>query len=228
MWLCFSGPQRHLTVGDDRARRYAPGLSPIIAFPDRYRPDFAAIEPHCTPGEQFYCEGWDGPVPTGWRLEADTSMSMMAWGDGPLPAMPSFEYRRLGDADFPAMLDLATRTVPGPFGPRTPELGEYFGAFDGERLVAMAGERFELPGYREISGVCTDPACRGRGYAHGLMAVLMRRELARGQQPFLHVMTTNRSARVLYERMGFREHHLMPVRVLTWVAAGTPACTSPV
>jgi len=214
MWLCFSGPQRHLTVGDDRARRYAPGISPIIAFPARDRPDFAAIEPHCLPGERFYCEGWPGPAPPGWRIEDETTMLLMAWAGGTPPEFPTFDYRALLPADIPAMLALAQLTVPGPFGPRTPELGEYFGVFDGDRLVAMAGERFALPGHREISGVCTHPDFQARGLARGLMAVLIHRQLGRDERPFLHVMRGNRGARGLYESIGFREHHRVPVRVL--------------
>jgi ribosomal protein S18 acetylase RimI-like enzyme len=214
MWLAFSGPQRHLTVGDDRARRFAPGFSPIIIFPDRARPDFTAIEPHCAPGEHFYVEGWDGPSPAGWRLESETSMLMMVWAGGALPPRPAFSFRELDPTDTPAMQALVAQTNPGPFGPRTPELGDYIGVFDGDRLAAMAGERFHIPGYREISAVCTDPDYRGRGYANGLMSELMARQQRRGEIPFLHVMIENARARALYERMGFRVHHIISVRVL--------------
>ena len=59
-------------------------------------------------------------------------------------------------------VELATLTRPGPFGPRTIELGDYVGLVDGERLVAMAGERmwatlrrssplFTRPTYSSIS-----------------------------------------------------------------------------
>ncbi len=69
----------------------------------------------------------------------------------------------LGAADVPEMLDLVARTRPGPFWPRTRELGTYLGIRDGGRLVAMAGERLRPPGWTEISAVCTDPEVRGRG-----------------------------------------------------------------
>jgi hypothetical protein len=47
----------------------------------------------------------------------------------------------LGVADVPEMLDLTARTKPGPFLPRTFELGTYLGIRRDGRLVAMAGER---------------------------------------------------------------------------------------
>jgi predicted GNAT family acetyltransferase len=64
---------------------------------------------------------------------------------------------------------LAQLTRPGPFGPRTIELGEYFGAVEDGRLVAMAGERMAASGLREISGVCTHPDHQGRGHPNRLM-----------------------------------------------------------
>ncbi len=53
----------------------------------------------------------------------------------------------LGQADVQEMLDLARRTKPGPFLPRTVEMGTYLGIRRGGPLVAMAGERLHPPGW---------------------------------------------------------------------------------
>ncbi len=74
--------------------------------------------------------------------------------------------------DVPEMVALAELTKPGPFGTRTRELGEYLGIRKTKRLVAMAGERLHLPGYTEVSAVCTHPDFQGRGYARELMSIL--------------------------------------------------------
>ena len=50
------------------------------------------------------------------------------------------------------MLALAKQTDPGPFGINTGLMGRYVGVFDGGELIAMAGERFRLPSWTEISG----------------------------------------------------------------------------
>ncbi len=55
----------------------------------------------------------------------------------------------LGAADIPEMLDLAARTQPGPFWPRTHELGTYLGIRVNGRLVAMAGEGLRPPGWTD-------------------------------------------------------------------------------
>ena len=214
-WHSLIGPQRAVSVGSEHARRYAPGFSPIIAFADLERPDFAALEPHCAAGEHFYCGGWSGAAPPGWHVEAETQLVKMLW-QGTLPAADAhFAPVKLGPEHIAQVLELVALTKPGPFGPRTLELGDYFGCFEGERLVAMAGERMHAGSLREVSGVCTDPAFQGRGLARRLMETLLRRELERGEIPFLHVMQSNAGAHGLYQRMGFLDHRVETVRVLS-------------
>ncbi len=122
---------------------------------------------------------------------------------------------RLGRDHVPQMLELVEVTHPGPFGPRTHELGEYVGVFDGGRLVAMAGERLHAGALREVSGVCTLPEFQGRGLARRLVAGLVRRQLRRKETPFLHVMADNVGAIRMYERMGFRRHAQVTLRVVS-------------
>jgi len=214
-WATLTGSHACYACGNGAARRYARGFSPIVAFPEPAQPDFAALAPYCEAGEHFYCDGWSGPAPRGWRIEAESTMFRMVW-DAPMPdADPASDACVLGLDAAARALDLAALTRPGPFGPRTIELGDYFGYFDGERLVAMAGERMAAQGLREISGVCTHPDYQGRGYARRLMLKLVRRQLQRGETPFLHVMSTNTGAHELYLRMGFRDYCETPVRVVT-------------
>lgn len=213
-WHALTGEQARFSSGSDRARRYAPGFSPLLAFPDLDQPDFSALSPYCEPGERFYIGGWTGTAPPGWRIEVETMMCQMVW-DAPSPQASRAPARLLGPADRAAMHELAVLTNPGPFGPRTPELGDYWGVVDGERLVAMTGERAHAGPWREVSGVCTHPEQRGRGWARELVALVVRSQLERGQQPFLHVMKANEGARALYRSMGFAQRSEQAVRVIT-------------
>lgn len=213
-WNALSGPHRQFSAGGDTARRYASGFSPIVGFPDKTQPDFDALASICAPGEQFYCDGWTGEPPPGWTVAFESTMYRMVW-DAPMPASDdAADAVQLDASHAERALDLATRMRPGPFGLRTIELGDYFGYFDGERLMAMAGERTCTPGFREISGVCTDPGYQGRGLARKLTLKLVRRMLQRGEVPFLHVMSSNALAHTLYQRMGFRDWCETPVRVV--------------
>ena len=110
---------------------------------------------------------------------------------------------RAGPSDVPEMLRLTQQTNPGPFGPRTPELGQYIGVRVDGALAAMAGERMRLDGAVEISAVCVSPEHRGKGYA-GISRRLARPQASgEGATPFLHAFTDN-PAIALYERLGFR------------------------
>lgn len=213
-WACLTGPHAKYATGTADALRFAPGFSPIVAFPDSAHPNFAALRPFCEPGEHFYCEGWSGAAPDGWVIEAESTMFLMVW-DAPAPLRDEApDAILLGPEHAQQAYELATLTRPGPFGLRTPELGEYFGYVENGRLVAMAGERAAAPGLREISGVCTHPDFQGRGYARRLMAKLLMRQMQRGETPFLHVMSTNASAHALYLRMGFKDYKESAVRVV--------------
>lgn len=213
-WASLSGPHAKFATGTDDARRYAPGFSPIVGFPDFDRPNFAALRPFCEPGEHFYCDGWSGTAPQGWQIEAESTMFRMVW-DGPAPvADEAPDAILLGPGHAQQAFDLAMLTRPGPFGLRTPELGEYFGYIEEGRLVAMAGERAAATGLREISGVCTHPEFQGRGFARRLMLKLVLRQLQRGETPFLHVMRSNANAHELYSRMGFADYKESVVRVI--------------
>jgi GNAT superfamily N-acetyltransferase len=215
VWNALSGPHADHAAGTDEARRYAAGFSPIVGFADSEHPNVDALAPFCESGESFYCDGWSGTAPPGWRVDVEEIMLKMIFDDS-LPASEEApEAVALGPQHREQVRELVGLTRPGPFGPRTPELGEYFGCFEDRRLVAMAGERMRAANLREISGDGTHPEFRGRGLARRLMAKLIRREMQRGETPCLHVMRDNRQAARLYQRMGFRLHRESVVRVIS-------------
>ena len=214
-WHTLTGPHARFAAGAGGARRYARGFSPILAFADVRQPDFVALAPYCEEGEHFYCEGWSGVAPGGWRIDAESTMYRMVWNAAPPAADGAPAAIALGLAHAHQAVQLAALCRPGPFGPRTIELGDYFGYFDGEQLVAMAGERMHVAGLREISGVCVHPDFQGRGLARQLMTKLVHRQMARGETPFLHVMRANEAAHLLYLRMGFVDYLESVVRVVT-------------
>jgi GNAT superfamily N-acetyltransferase len=213
-WTCLSGPHARYAVGTGDVRRYAPGYSAIIGARDAANPDFRALEAHCPPGEPVYIDAWSGSCPAGWEIVKDGRMFKMVWDSEPPAEDPAPEAILLARDHATLAVELTQLTHPGPFGVRTPELGDYFGMFDGQRLVAMAGERCVLPGWREISGICTHPDFQGRGLARKLTLKLVRRHALRGERTFLHVMGNNEGARHLYRKMGFRDELETTVRVI--------------
>src|ERR1700677_3065993 len=127
-------------------------------------------------------------------------------------------FRELTKADVPEMLALTKLTEPGPFLPRTIELGAYLGVYDAGSLVAMAGERLHLTGFTEISAVCTHPQYRGRGYGIALLSALISRITQRGETPILHVRTENLTAVRLYEKLGFHVRAQLHLAIIKYRA----------
>jgi predicted GNAT family acetyltransferase len=113
------------------------------------------------------------------------------------------DAQELTATDLPQMLALVDLAQPGPLGPRSFELGGFRGIFEGETLVALAGERLHLDGFTEIATVCTHPDYRGRHYGKAVVSAVARGIMERGQTPFLGVNADNTPAISLYERLGF-------------------------
>ena len=129
-------------------------------------------------------------------------------------SIPGVEIITLGPDDVPDMIALTELTKPGPFGVRTHELGTFLGIRVDGQLVAMAGERMKPADYTEMSAVCVHPSHRGRGYGQMLLGEISRGIVARGEIPFLHVFTDNKSAIALYRRQGMEIRRRFHVTVL--------------
>lgn len=215
LWHCLSGPHARFATGEGAIRRYAPGFSPIVGCEEPHLPDFETLARYCEPGDSFYTDIWHGPTPEGWRVDKDARMWKMVWGAPMPPVDAAPDAIPLRPEHASQAVELARLTNPGPFGIRTPELGDYFAYFDAGRLIAMAGERLCAGQLHEVSGVCTHPDFQGRGLAKKLTLKLVRRQMERGETSFLHVVSTNTTAHALYEKMGYRNYLETTVRVIT-------------
>ncbi|MEU2739778.1 GNAT family N-acetyltransferase [Streptomyces sp. NPDC007095] len=243
-WAALTGPHAHLAERVGRAARYALDVSPFTALAGPVGPrvwdDLAALAGPVGPrvwddlaalADPAGPRAWDdlaalvGPgtvthvtgarsVPEGWETVQHGQGVQLV--DTSLRAEPAPEAVRLGLDDVPEILDLIALTEPGPFLPRTVELGTYLGIRHRGRLVALAGERSEMgvppaggwgrlrpPGWTEISAVCTAPDHRGKGLATRLVRAMAAGIRQRGDTPFLHASATNTGAIRLYESIGF-------------------------
>lgn len=200
-WAALTGPHAHLAERVGRAARYPTDVSPFTALSDPADPrswdDLAEL---VGPGAVTPVTAVQS-VPDGWTVEhSGVGVQLTATA---LRSEPAPEAVRLGPDDVPEILGLIALTRPGPFLPRTVELGTYLGIREGGRLIALAGERLRPPGWTEISAVCTHPDHRGRGLATRLVRAVAAGVRERGDTPFLHAAADNTNAIRLYESIGF-------------------------
>jgi ribosomal protein S18 acetylase RimI-like enzyme len=197
-----------------RARRYPVDVAPFLALPSPpSAQDWQDAAGLVAPGS-YVAVGYSGAeLPDGWQAVRAFDVVQMI-GERVTGADCSEAIPLVG-ADVPEMLELVAQTEPGPFLTRTIELGDYLGIRCDGALVAMAGERFHLDGWTEISAVCTSPDHRGRGLASRLIGALIAGIQLRSQSAFLHVLSTNTGAIRLYEELGFRVRQTATLTIVT-------------
>lgn len=204
VWSALTSRQAPLALGGARALRFDPDYALFAAAADDSAESAEALAAlNVSPNGMGLVEAGDMPLPPGAVVRASAACVQMVAaslnGGGKAVA-----FDPLGEADAVEMLALATLTAPGPFFEKTHRLGDFIGVKRDGRLVAMAGERMKPDGFTEVSGVCTHPDHRGRGYAGALMRVVTQRILERGEQAFLHAYAANTATIALYETLGFR------------------------
>jgi ribosomal protein S18 acetylase RimI-like enzyme len=199
----LTGPHAHLAEREGNAVRYPIDVSPFHALPHvPDADDWANMAVLAGPGAAVVLAAVSVVPPDNWEILM-RSAGVQLVDDGVVPA-PYDEAIQLTTADVPEMLALVERTKPGPFRPRTIDMGAYLGIRRHGVLIAMAGERLHPPGWTEISAVCTDDAYRGEGLATRLVHAVAHGIRERGETPFLHATATNTNAIRLYQSLGFR------------------------
>ncbi|MEC3949008.1 GNAT family N-acetyltransferase [Sphingobium sp. HWE2-09] len=219
IWHSLTHGWSHLAQGDGGALRIDPRYGPFGATADGsggQRQKFAALVP---PGDELWLLGPDALSPPPGLSVARTAMlaQMVAAVLTPATIAPP-DWVVLDEVDHGDMLELALLTQPGPFRSHTARLGRFIGVRDGGRLVAMAGERMRLPGFTEVSGVCTHPDWRGRGLAGALMRIVAQAILDRGDVPFLHAYAAHERTIALYRTLGFEVRADVPMMVVSATA----------
>lgn len=202
VWSALNGGQARLGEGGSSARRFQPDVSPFAAVKSATEASLQALRVLLPEGESALLVSQQ-QVPAVDGLHTSHLFDVLQMIDTPGAGGDEGDAVRLTASDASDMVDLASRTKPGPFGPRTFEMGDYIGLRHNGRLVAMAGERLQVGRFVEISAVCVDAEFRGQGIASRLMNRLRRQIFGRGGVPFLHVRSDAMATMRLYEKLGF-------------------------
>ncbi|MBS1661163.1 MAG: GNAT family N-acetyltransferase [Bacteroidetes bacterium] len=203
-WTALSTHHKTFAIGESHSLRYRPDVLPFIAC--QSPESLPQINPYIKEGEAFYLIGHLPKLPENWSLDFELPCAQMLLPKSAPIQPPSHPIEPLTNANGPEMYNLITSIQPGYYAPNTHLLGSYYGIRHQSNLIAMAGERMRLPGYTELSAICTAPGYTGLGYAQSLIAHLCLQHRSQNITTFLHVSLSNLRAIKLYEHLGFQHH----------------------
>ena len=203
IWNALNAGNRQLASGDDRAKFVNRQAGAFAGLRDNSIADLMSLYEQTQPEEVMVLfVPREITVPREWRVEFKKPLLQMIYRSKQSPSS-SAQAIQLTHQHVPAMLSLTALTEPGPFLPGTIDFGNYQGVYDGEQLVAMAGQRLKPDPYTEISAICTHPDHLGKGYASLLIGNQIHHILSNSGIPFLHVLPENTTAFRLYLKLGF-------------------------
>lgn len=204
-WWALNGVQQAFATGNAFVKRYQRGILPFAAYDYATPESIIDLDAWLEPGEIFFLIGQLPALAPHWTVLKELPCAQMinqarvSAPEGAVQVIPLTTAHRMD------MYHLIQKVQPGYYEPDTYRLGNYYGIWQQDQLVAIAGERMRLDLLTEISAICTHPEFTGRQYAQHLIAHLCNSNLEAGNIPFLHVLETNERAIRLYEYMGFSQ-----------------------
>lgn len=202
-WSSLTGAHAHFAIGNELVKHYPDDVSPFTGVRSWSDPDVwdAVIDVFGTDAVVSVSNA-DPELPEGW-VEVSRGAGVQLIETDRLQPAPLDEAVELGADDVEEMLAIVARNQPGPFRPRTHELGRYVGIRRDGRLVAMAGERLHPDGWTEISAVSVDAEHRRQGLASRLVLDVAFHIRERGSRAMMHASASNVNAIAGYEKLGF-------------------------
>ena len=225
LWYALGGSLAQFCHSVAEVRFLAPDIGHVAAMREVTPANMMALASALPHGDEILVIAPAPVSPTVVLDVVSTKPLLQMVAHNLVPIEAGVPVQALTAADFPQMLALVDMTRPGPLGPRAMELGRFHGIFDGDALVALAGERLHLDDYTEVSTVCTHPDHRGRSYAKAVVSAVAQGIVSRGQTPFLGVNDDNLAAIKLYEGLGFIHTRTLYLNTVKRIGPAIPAPT---
>ena len=209
-WYALNEMHSHFSSGTHNFKRYNPEIVLFAGFDIDNEDAFKQLDEVVGINESVFLFDKFPSLPANYSIDAFVECLQMVC-PVPLPVEISEDIVLLNEENTTEMFSLVSTVFPGYYLLHTNRMGNYFGIFKENKLVAMAGERLCMNGFTEVSAVVTNPAYTGRRYAQQLMTHIHKTHVAENVISFLHTGSNNERAIKIYELLGYEKRRLIPV-----------------
>lgn len=209
-WHALTERQSGFATGTAQCKKYDPDIVLFAGFDVNAADIFSQLDEVFGVNDSFFLFEGFPQLPANYTSTAFIECLQMTCA-APVMIPVTEEIIQLDHSYTNKMYELVSTVFPGYYLPHTNRMGDYFGIFNNEELVAMAGERLCMDGYSELSAVVTHPHHTGNKYAQQLMTHIHQKHRSENQVSFLHTGVTNERAIKIYELLGYKKRRLMPL-----------------
>jgi len=206
-WHSLNETHSLFAIGNNEIKFYQPSISPFGGINAKQCDLISFLKKH-TELNSFFVIG-DKPQTSPDHIIEKELICLQMICSAPIKIDHTENIVHLNNVYEKELSDLVNLVQPGYFNEGTSSMGNYFGIFKNDRLVAVTGERMKMSGFTEISAVVTHPAFTGKGLAKQLVAFTANKNFEKNIVPYLHVAETNTNAVALYEKLGFSTRRKM-------------------
>jgi len=202
IWFSLSETHKIFAIDYGKIKFYYPDNSPFGGFTE-IETTANAISEYAKLSNNFFIFGEKPNIPDNLLLKNElVCLQMIIYNKIDLAIED--EIVLLQEKHLEEILALIQLVYPEYFKRETASLGDYYGIFKNNELVAITGERIRMHDFIEVSAVITHPDYTGKGYAKQLVAHTVNAIIDKKHIPFLHVSEANFAAIKLYKKLGFK------------------------
>ena len=207
VWYSLSENHQKFAIDYGKTKFYHPDYGPFGGF-TALENTTIAIKEYSALIDNFFIVGEKPEIADSLKIAKELVCLQMVVNEKiQLPI--DVEIVKLTEDHNEILCDLVNLVQPGYFKNKTIMLGDYYGIFKDNQLVAITGERMKMNSFTELSAIITHPDHTGKGYAKQLITHVVNAIFDQGKIPFLHVAENNSSAIALYEKLGFTTRRKM-------------------
>jgi len=207
VWNSLSETQKDYDLDFGNIKFYHPDYAPFGAL-EHDTNDIEAITVYSKLIEDFLIVGKKPQLPLGVYLKSElVGLQMILEQNIQLDINETIV--KLNKSHLSEVLKLVHLVYPEYFKNKTFFMGNYYGIFKNQKLVAITGERMQMDDFIEVSAVITHPDHTRKGYSKQLITHTVNSIFSQAKIPFLHVAETNVNPIKLYEALGFKTRRKM-------------------